>query len=403
VPADRPSHTLLFAPRPFSDELLLSWISRVAAANHCEINILFPELAHLSPYRLNCNPGESILHGLALATRLHYSTLLNLLLPSQFTAFAQLSFLKLAEVSEPRIDDDEEVSFHPPFCQACAGDAEHALRDLYWKAETGLPTTTLCLQHHSFAMRICPECADTRLALRWEQNHSVVRCSRCCWRPAPLAKHNIASADPAGPWDLLCHLQRDIATALRGRTPSYFWFGEISPAQFLDLLNDLYWLLRTPGLSVLADPLCSFCDSFFWTSPLSSARLLFHRTGHSSFPTWHPDSRAELLLALTATMLGPRACATLKHQTFYPPVSDCYPFCWILRCMKTSHAHQLRDMASSWPPSSGRVWTLPGRPTRERFVATRSIPIPMAEARLFSELNGHILIVKWTPWRYSPR
>ena len=92
MPADRPPHTLLFAPRPFSDELLLSWISRVVAADHCEINVLFPELAHLSPDRLNCDPGENILHRLALATRRHYSTLLNLLLPSQFTAFAQLSF-----------------------------------------------------------------------------------------------------------------------------------------------------------------------------------------------------------------------------------------------------------------------------------------------------------------------
>jgi len=35
---------LPFAPRPFPDELLLSWICRLAAANHVSLDLFFPEM-----------------------------------------------------------------------------------------------------------------------------------------------------------------------------------------------------------------------------------------------------------------------------------------------------------------------------------------------------------------------
>ncbi len=342
---------LLFAPRPFSDELLLSWIWRLAAANHGGIDVLFPELSRLDPCRLNYDPGEPILHALALAARLHYSTLFNLLLPNQFANFAQLSFLQAPELSGRSTNVGQEVVSALTFCRDCAGYAEHLPANFYWHAEAGLPTTILCLQHGSLAMRACPICADPQLNLRWEQSLSVVRCSQCCWRPTPLAKNNNEPDNPHGPWELLLHLQRDIVTALRGQPPSNFWFGAMPATQFLTVLNDLYWLLRTPGLSFTADPLSTFSDVFFWTRPLSNSKPLFHRNGHLPFSAWHADSRVDLLLALATTMLGRRAFATLMHRPSYPPASAYYPFCWIVQSLKPSHALQLWSMSFSWPPT----------------------------------------------------
>ncbi len=286
---------------------------------------------------------------LALAARLHYSTLTNLLLPNQFPNFSQLRFLQVSDVPVPPHNERSSLSFPLPFCKSCAVEAERIPSGLCWEVGTGLPTTILCLQHGESSICARPECADTQLVFIWKETRPLLRCSQCCWRPTPVSKNEFDPAEPSGPRGLLCHLQRDIVAALRGSPPSNFWFGTIAAAQFLTVLDDLYWLLRTPGLSAIGDPSSTFSDAFFWISSLSNSRLLFHRTGYSPFSAWHPDPRAELLLAIAATMLGERSFVVLRRRPYYPPPSHCYPFCWMLRSLHTKHASRLQTMKASWP------------------------------------------------------
>jgi hypothetical protein len=74
---DQPSP---FAPRPFPDELLLSGICGLAAANNVRLDLFFPELERTNRYRLNCDPGESVILRLATMARLPASRVRNLLL-----------------------------------------------------------------------------------------------------------------------------------------------------------------------------------------------------------------------------------------------------------------------------------------------------------------------------------
>jgi hypothetical protein len=215
-----------------------------------------------------------------------------------------------------------------------------------------------------------------------------------------LARFRQRPRSSSGPWELLCHLQRDIVTALRGSPPSSFWLGTIPASQFLKVVDDLYWLLRKPGLSVIADPSSTFSDAFSWTNSLSSSRLLFHRTGHSAFSARHPDPKAELLLAIAATMLAERAFRVLKRLPYYPPLSRCYPFCWILRSLHTTHALRLRRMQATWPSTLQSRLRMAGQHRSATCSSTRS----------FAQLTPNILLFKGTHspfkspgWRCSPQ
>src|ERR1700756_5185245 len=129
------------APRPFSDELLLSWICRLAAANHVSLELLFPDLERMNSYHLNCDPGEHMISHLAVMARFPSSRLHNLLLPNQFPNLPLLTSLQIPTSSVISSNDGPSVSFPLPFCSDCAGEEEHHRRSLYWEAEDGLLTT----------------------------------------------------------------------------------------------------------------------------------------------------------------------------------------------------------------------------------------------------------------------
>jgi hypothetical protein len=131
-------------------------------------------------------------------------------------------------------------------------------------------------------------------------------------------------------------LQQDIVTSLRDHPPSTFCFGPIPPGHFLRAIDDLYWLLRTPGLSALNSEKFTFTDSFSWTSVEPAPRILFHSTRYWPFSVWDYSSRAQLLLAVASTMLGSRAFNILRRSPYYPTPSACYPFDWIFpgRCIR---------------------------------------------------------------------
>ncbi len=242
---------LPFAPRPFSDELLLSWLCRLAAANHVRLCDLLPEVLAMSFYRLNCDPGEEIISRLAAMARLSPSALHCLLLPKRFP---NLSLLSFSQPPKPSVVSSHEMpsdSISLPFCNDCAGEAEHTPRSLYWQVEAGLFTTILCPRHGSPVGRYCPKCNQWPMTLAWDHPRLIVRCLRCDWRPVMPPKRTRISSDPQDSLELLFRLQCDLVAALRHQAPSSFWCGTTTAIQFLRVVDDLHWLLRTPGLSAL--------------------------------------------------------------------------------------------------------------------------------------------------------
>jgi hypothetical protein len=133
---------------------------------------------------------------------------------------------------------------------------------LYWQVEAGLFTTLLCQRHGAPVGRYCPGCNRSPLTLAWNQTHPIVRCLRCDWRPVTPPKRKPVSSNPLGSLQLLFRLQCDIVAALRDQAPSSFWCGPITAVQFLRVVDDLYWLLRTPGLSALCGKKFTFTEGF---------------------------------------------------------------------------------------------------------------------------------------------
>ena len=346
---DLTAPTLPFAPRPFSDELLLSWICRLAAANHVRLSDFFPELRAMSGYRLNCDPGDEFIARLAEMARLHQSTLHRLLLPNQFPNLFLLSFLQVPKPSAVFSYEYPSDSTPLSCCSICAGEGELAHRSLYWQAEAGLLTTVLCPLHGTYVGHYCPGCDRSQLTLAWNHTHLIVRCLRCDWRPVAPSKPEPVSSRPLGSLQLLFRLQCDIVTALRDQAPSSLWCGPITAVKFLHVVDDLYWLLRTPGLSAICGKRFTFTEGFSWTSYEPDSRTLFTRTQYWPFSAWDNYSRAELLVAMATTMLGNRAFEMLGRKPCYPEPTAWHPWDWIIPSLRKTHAQELMRRVAEWP------------------------------------------------------
>jgi len=144
-------------------------------------------------------------------------------------------------------------------------------------------------------------------------------------------------------------MQCDLIAALRGHPPSSFLCGEISAVQFLRVVDDLYWLLRTPGLSAHCGQLFTFTDGFSWTRLRSESWTFFARIRDWPFSAWDRTSRAELLLAMAAAMLGTRAFEILGNSPHFPAPTAFYPWDWILPSLNRPYAQELLNRAAHWP------------------------------------------------------
>jgi hypothetical protein len=157
------------------------------------------------------------------------------------------------------------------------------------------------------------------------------------------------SSFPLGQLQLLFRLQCDIVAALRDQVPSRLWCGPITAVGFLRVVDDLYWLLRTPGLSVSADKTFTFSRDFHGTTICPPSRSFFNRTQYLPFSAWDDYSRAEVLTAIAAAMLGTRAFETFMRKPDYPEPTAKYPWDSILPFLRKASAREFMMRVAEWP------------------------------------------------------
>jgi hypothetical protein len=130
----------------------------------------------------------------------------------------------------------------------------------------------------------------------------------------------------------------------------------------------------------------TFTEGFSWTSYYRDSRTLFTPTEYWPFSAWDNYFRAELLVAIAATMLGNRVFETLGRKPCYPEPTACYP--WGL-----DNAITAQDQCSRAHEASRRVATRDAAARNNRQQHDFS-------ARFFAALillvNGHILRVSGT-------
>jgi hypothetical protein len=111
------------------------------------------------------------------------------------------------------------------------------------------------------------------------------------------------------------------------------------------------YFLRTPGLSARDSQNFAFTDAFSWINRRLVSRSLFSSTRQLHFSTWDSESKAKLLLAMAATMLGKRIFDIFTNEHHHcPPPSEAFPLDWIFPALHTTtNAQEFLRRTAKWP------------------------------------------------------
>jgi hypothetical protein len=172
---------LPLAPRPFRDELLVSWLARVACRYGHELWEFQEWLWSRShPARSEGQPPsdtDESAQTIALwahAARLDPQQLHRLTLARRYPGRAGHWFLQTGHPVRP------SRRRSPAVCPSCL-DADAAIgRDAYLRAAWMLAERCACPRHHEFLIDQCPRCADAlRPAFRLQTTRAILVCGRC--------------------------------------------------------------------------------------------------------------------------------------------------------------------------------------------------------------------------------
>ena len=316
---------LPMAPRPHSDELLSSWLHRIAAANWLSLSELLDSV---------WRPGDCLQdlqfadYRMPAAWRSRLATLCRL--PSD-----QLSSLELQH-RFPGIDTGWFTYglASLPFCASCCQE-QHSAGSVYVRAEWCFVFQTHCPLHFMPLIDRCRSCGNIALP-SWSAG--LFRCGRC--DEVLKATHFI----PISPGvEIIVGLQQSIRRCLQGIIPpNRFWIGTLEASTFLRLVTELIQILLLPvpdacAKYVLADLLMP--------GEFQRAYNIGGRFDQPRFQmlSWFP--RFKVMAALAQLLLGDRG-----KQFFEEPV--CVPY-YYLRDLFASLPQEtglaILDPAESWP------------------------------------------------------
>jgi TniQ len=172
---------LPLAPRPFRDELLVSWFARVACRYGHEAREFQEWLwcrAHPAPAEAQAPADtEESAQTLALwahVARLDPERLRRLTLARRYPGRAGHWFLQTGHPARP------SRRCSPAVCPSCL-DVDAAVgQDAYLRAGWMLAERCACPRHHEFLIDQCPRCAnELRPAFRLQGARAILVCRRC--------------------------------------------------------------------------------------------------------------------------------------------------------------------------------------------------------------------------------
>jgi TniQ len=174
---------LPLAPRPFRDELLVSWLARVACRYGHEARE-FQEWLWCRAYPAQPRPGgqapadtDESAQTIALwahVARLDPERLGRLTLVRRYPGRAGHWFLQTGHPAWP------SRRRSPAVCPSCLDADAAAGRDAYLRITWMLAERCACPRHHEFLIDQCPRCAmELRPAFRLQATCAILVCGRC--------------------------------------------------------------------------------------------------------------------------------------------------------------------------------------------------------------------------------
>jgi len=228
---------LPIAPRPMSDELLSSWLHRVATANALSFGELLdsvradrlPGLAGVMDYDL------PTVWRIRLATfcRIPESRIRLIDLQSQFPN-RNLSWFTHARAFH-RSPGEPAIQLGRPFCVPCGEEQREMHKPTYIRGDWALAFRTHCPHHLSPLIDGCAACGMMTFP-SW--SGACFCCQRC---KAPLKPTHRLSDSPG--LRAVVGLQNTLHKCFLGRPPEPYWLGPLSGSRFLQVVFELIDIL----------------------------------------------------------------------------------------------------------------------------------------------------------------
>ena len=323
--------------RPYSGEILYSWLARTAAVYGVDYSGLLGFRA--TPWDLLAAPAPETLRRLAEFTRMPETALADLTiagtdLPQRWWSVRQITPDSFA----PKM----EYTYHPTitFCRLCLWndfitDGNEYLR-LKWMAAV----PTICPLHHLPMEDSCNSCSawELPISVRTSRGFRFV-CADC---KRPLANPQISGRTMAAQANIaLLEFEAVFLDALKNEGNLRFPGALIGPKYFLQMVEDLFWLLtrKAEGNAQL------FVHHLHRTVFRISKRL--HYLPQSRPWPGDFDARNRLgLLSHIAALVGGRS---IRERLLLPPARRHSGMTQALSWLRSSDRRTIRRRVAAWP------------------------------------------------------
>ena len=323
--------------RPYSGEILYSWLARTAAVYGVDDSGLLGFQA--TPWDLLAAPSPETLRRLAEFTRMPETALVGLTivgtdLPQRWWSIRQIT----PDPFAPKM----EYTYHPSitFCRLCLWNDFITDGNEYLRVNWMAAVPTICPLHRVPMEDSCNFCSAWGLpvAVRTGRGFRFV-CADC---KRPLASPQISGRTTASQANIaLLEFEAAFGEALKNQRNLRFPWASIGPKYFLQMVEDLFWLLtrRAEGNAPL------IVHHLHRTVFRISQRLNY-------LPQWRPwlgdfDVRNRLgLLSHIATLAGGRS---IRERLLLTPARRHSGMTQALSWLRHSDRRNLRRRVAAWP------------------------------------------------------
>lgn len=192
---DLSSKRFLLHPHPQKNELLSSWLVRVALAHQTMpwsfMNMHFPEYKNIVFSRdVDIWAPDEFIEKLAWKSGLQASDILNLTLRSyegyllEWVRSNGQNFFIAPIISRKR----RNIGYGQKYCPICL--KEHLV---YFKKEWRLTFYTVCLEHKVYMLNRCPNCESSVTLYKFKHDKGFVQCYGCGWHLSQVGSLMTAS------------------------------------------------------------------------------------------------------------------------------------------------------------------------------------------------------------------
>jgi len=225
--------------RPYSGEILYSWLARTAAVYGVDHSGLLG--FRITPWDLLATPAPETLRRLAEFTRMPETALADLTIAG--TALPQ-SWWSIRQITPDHFAPKMEHTYHPTitFCRLCLWNDFITDGNEYLRVQWMAAVPTICPLHRVPMEDSCKSCSAWGLPISVRTGRGFRFVCADCKRPLASPQTSGETAPPPENMALL-EFETAFGEALKNQSNLRFPSASIGPKYFLQMVEDLFWLL----------------------------------------------------------------------------------------------------------------------------------------------------------------